>query len=211
MLRGLVIAKMGRNGDEDIVAEARKKFSSHSTGSSLLPADLRTPVYATVLTHGDEKNFEEMLKLFRAADLHEEKMRLMRSLGAVKDKVLIQRVLDFSLSEEVRSQDKVFVISGVTGSVLGRDLAWTFLQKNWKELHAKYEGGFLLARLVKSCTENFVTEEKAKEVDEFFAKNPAPAAERTIQQSLENIRLNAKQLSRDSVHMKQYLESQAKL
>lgn len=34
-------------------------------------------------------------------------------------------------------------------SVTGRELAWTFVKENWTDLHDRYEGGFLLSRLVK--------------------------------------------------------------
>ena len=53
------------------------------------------------------------------------------------------------LQKDVRSQDTVFVISGVTGSVEGRELTWQFVQDRWTDLHDRYKGGFLLARLIK--------------------------------------------------------------
>ena len=49
-----------------------------------------------------------MLTLFRAADLHEERVRILRVLGAVRQPELIKRVLEFSLSDEVRSQVRGF-------------------------------------------------------------------------------------------------------
>lgn len=42
--------------------------------------------------------FQLQFQLLSAADMHEEKVRILRSLGAVRDKKLIQRVLDLSLS-----------------------------------------------------------------------------------------------------------------
>jgi puromycin-sensitive aminopeptidase len=120
---------------------------------------------------------------------------------------LLQRTLDFSIGDEVRSQDSVFVIAGTTGTAEGRELAWKFLCANWKLLSERFSGGFLLARLVKSTTENFATEEKAKEIDAFFKANPAPSAERNIQQSLENIRLNVEQLKRDGDLVKTFLST----
>ena len=33
------------------------------------------------------------------------------------------------------------------------------------DFHDRYQGGFLLQRLIKCVTENFVSEEKAKEVE----------------------------------------------
>ena len=44
-------------------------------------------------------------------------------------------------------------------------------------------------------------------LQEFFAKRSVPAAERTIQQSLENIRLNAAWLARDSANVRTWLQS----
>jgi len=41
----------------------------------------------------------------------------------------------------------------------------------------------------------------------FFQEHPAAAAARTVQQSLENIRLNAEQLKRDGDLMHQFLAS----
>ena len=49
----------------------------------------------------------------------------------------------------MRSQDTVFVIAGTTGSAEGRELAWKFVRDNWKLLHERFSGGFLLSRLVK--------------------------------------------------------------
>lgn len=49
----------------------------------------------------------------------------------------------------MRSQDTVFVIAGVTGSVTGREMAWDFLKTRWSDLHDRYKGGFLLSRLIK--------------------------------------------------------------
>jgi puromycin-sensitive aminopeptidase len=51
----------------------------------------------------------------------------------------------------------------------------------------------MLMRLVGS-TETFTTPDRADEVEEFFETHPAPSAQRTIQQSLEAIRLNVKWL-----------------
>ncbi|XP_071792153.1 puromycin-sensitive aminopeptidase-like [Asterias amurensis] len=211
MLRSLVVRVMGRNGHPHAIEEAKKQFKSHCAGGEQIPADLRAPVYQTVLAHGDEATFEEMLKLFRAQDLPEEKERILRNLGAVSNPAMMQRVLDFSLTDEVRAQDTVFVIGGVTGTKEGQALAWEFLQKNWKELITRYSSGFLLSRVVQYCTEGFASEEKALDIETFFKTHEAPAAERTIKQSLENIRLSAKWLERDAASIQAWLKTKSQL
>ena len=54
-----------------------------------------------VLKHGDIKDYDNMLVLLGKTDLHEEKMRILCSLGAVTSKDLIQRVLKLSISVSI--------------------------------------------------------------------------------------------------------------
>lgn len=68
-----------------------------------------------------------------------------------------------------------------------------------------FQGGFLLARLVKYLTENFASEEKAQEVEKFFQENEFSGTERTVSQSVETIRLNAAWLQRDLPNITDYL------
>jgi len=64
---------------------------------------------------------------------------------------------------------------------------------------------FLINRLVQTV-EDFVSEDKENEVKEFFEKNPVPAATRKIQQSLENISLNRKQLEKALPDLEQFFK-----
>lgn len=89
----------------------------------------------------------------------------------------------------------------------GRELAWQFFKENWQELINRYQGGFLLARLVKFTTENFASEELAAEVETFFENHKSPGTERTVQQAVETIRLNSAWLKRDENAIRTYLNS----
>ncbi|KAF4012537.1 hypothetical protein G4228_002950 [Cervus hanglu yarkandensis] len=206
LLRGLVLGKLGKAGHKATLEEARRRFKDHVEGKQILSADLRSPVYLTVLKHGDGTTLDIMLKLHKQADMQEEKNRIERVLGATLSPELIQKVLTFALSEEVRPQDTVSVIGGVAGgSKHGRKAAWKFIKDNWEELYNRYQGGFLISRLIKLSVEGFAVDKMAAEVKAFFESHPAPSAERTIQQCCENILLNAAWLKRDAESIHQYL------
>lgn len=66
-----------------------------------------------------------------------------------------------------------------------------------------------MARLIKYLTENFATEEKATEIEQFFKENEFPGTERTVLQSVETIRLNAAWLQRDLSNITEYLNANA--
>jgi hypothetical protein len=55
-------------------------------------------------------------------------------------------------------------------------------------------------RLV-SVSGHFTDEENLADVEKFFQEHPVAAAERTIRQSLERMRLNIKWLERNSVEL----------
>lgn len=82
--------------------------------------------------------------------------------------------------------------------------AWQFVQTKWDELFTRYDGGFLLSRLVQTTTADFTDEAKAKEVEAFFGQHSAPAAERAVRQSVEKVRSNARWLARDATAMSQW-------
>ena len=114
-------------------------------------------------------------------------------------------MLDLGLSKEVRLQDRNGVFGSVLSNSAGRTFAWEFMKKNWKQLIAEYgEGGHLLARLVKPLN-HFVLKKDADDIKTFFAKNKAPAGERTIEQVLEHIYSNHEWLVRDQKKIEAFL------
>lgn len=207
LLRTLVLNRLVSFNCEKTIDEAKKRFDLHVQGKQVLPADLRSTCYRAVLKSADEATYEKMLSLFRATDLHEEKDRISRALGSIQDVELLKKVLQFSRSDEVRAQDSVFVIVSVALNPKGRDMCWNFFKDNWKVLVEQYEGGFLISRLVKYLTENFTTEERAVEVENFFKQHEFPGCERTVQQSLETIKLNSSWLQRDLNSITEYLKN----
>lgn len=204
LLRSTVIGRLARFKDEAVLTEAKKRLEAHIAGTAIIPADIRSVVYQAAASTADRKLYDALLKLYRSTDLQEERNRIAAGLAAVTDPELIQATLEFALSSEVKTQDAVFVIISCVATPISRDMAWRFLQSN-KDYVCERFSGFLITRLVKQVTEDFVSEEMAVEVKSFFSQNPFPGTERTVQQSLENIRLNASWLARDTEAIRQYL------
>jgi len=203
LLRPLILSRLISNGCEKTIKTAVEKFETE--GTNVAP-DLRQLVYKAVMQAGDDVTWEKMLGLYRAAASQEEKDRFGFAFGAARDAKVLQKVLDFSMSNEPRAIETVRIIAAAAVNPKGRDLSWTFFQNKAKEFQGKYEGGYLLSWLVKSLTENFASEEKAVEVEAFFKNNEFPGCERTVQQAVETIRLNTAWLNRDRDSLKEFLK-----
>ncbi|XP_047138133.2 puromycin-sensitive aminopeptidase isoform X1 [Hydra vulgaris] len=207
MLRCLLLKRLGLAGDNEIVEESKQKFLDHVDGVQSIPADLRSAVYSTVMSVGDHKTLEQMLSLYRNTTLMEEKNRILNCLGSTEDPDLINEILNFCLSDDVRPQDTVSGIASCTGSLIGRKLTWEFTKKNWSEFTRRYDGGFILSRLVSCTTKNFATDEEFKDIKHFFDEHQVASAERVIKQSLENIQINCKWLDREKDNIVNWLLS----
>ena len=194
LLRTTVLSQAGAYGDSTTLSQARERFAAYAADQQPLPPDLRGLVFSLAAQAGDEQTYRQLWELERASDLQEEKLRLLLALGRFAQPELLQETLRRALTDEVRSQDTITVITAVAANLKGRELAWQFVQDNWAEFDRRYgDGGFGLMRLVSICS-NFVDAAKIAEVEDFFREHPAPAAERTIRQSIERIRLNSRWL-----------------
>jgi len=191
--RTTVLGRLGHYEDRGVLAEASKRFTRSLKDPASLPPDLRGLVYSLVAQAADRSTYETLWDLEQKAALQEEKVRLLLALTKTRDAELLQETLRRSLTDAVRSQDAVLVITNVATSrpSLGRDLAWSFVKEHWTELYRRYaESGFLIRRLVE-IAQAFTTPEAAKDVQRFFGGREAPEVRRMVQQTVEKIRVNA--------------------
>ena len=194
LLRTTLLGNLGAYGDEATIREAQSRFDRFLERPESLPPDLRGTVFSLTAQAGDSDTFDTFLQLEEATDLQEEKIRRLRALTRFEQKDLLQKTLELTLSPRVRSQDTVSLVIGVSMNRHGGDLAWEFIKDNWDEFNRRYgAGGFAIMHLV-SIVGRFTTLEHAADVEDFFDEHPAPGAQRTIQQSLERIRINARWL-----------------
>lgn len=204
MLRSSLLFYAGLYGDTKIITHAQKLFKNRKKES--IDADIRGTVYNLIAMNGGESEYKELLAMYKKADVHEEKNRLLHALGQFSNKKLVSQTLALGLSKEVRLQDRNGVFGAVISNPSGRLLGWEFMKKNWKKLVAEYgEGGHLLARLVHPLN-HFANKKDADDIKKFFVKNKAPAAARTVEQVLEHIYSNAIWLKRDIKVIKNFLK-----
>ncbi|KAL5698644.1 AP-1 complex subunit mu-1-like [Ranunculus cassubicifolius] len=193
MLRGEVLTALAVFGHEATRNEAIERFRAflNDRNTPLLPPDTRRAAYVAVMQTVNKSNrwgYESLLKIYRETDLSQEKTRILGSLTSCPDPEIILEALNFMLSTEVRSQDAVF---GLGVSRDGREVAWGWLKENWDHLNKTYGSGFLITRFISAVVSPFSSNEKAAEIEEFFATRAKPSVARTLKQSLERVHINA--------------------
>ena len=197
LLRSTVLGQSGTYNDPETLAQATDLFQRYLSDPDAVHPDLRGVVFSLAAQAGDRTTYDQLWELEERASLQEEKIRLLLAMSRFQDVELLKDTLERALSSRVRSQDTITVVAGVAANPAGREPAWEFVKSNWAEFDRRYGGGgFGLMRLV-SIVNSFTTEERMADVERFFADNPAPAAERTIRQALERMRLNIRWLEQN--------------
>jgi puromycin-sensitive aminopeptidase len=210
LLRTLVIGRMGHFHDLLTVAQARERFERLLKGGTLWP-DLQGPVYSIVAENGGTREFEQLLRVYRKAAMQEERVRVLRALTYFREQTLIRKVLDFSLTKEVRAQDAYMILGGFGHNPEGRDLAWAFVKQHWKTLVSRFSNGGLrmMVYIIEGAASGLTTPAALDDLRVFFARHPVPSAERTMKQSLEVVAATVRWARRDASDIRRWLEDES--
>ncbi|KAI1317204.1 Aminopeptidase 2 mitochondrial [Mortierella claussenii] len=213
LLRKLLLTNAGCAGDETVVQEAQKRFEVYVGGDAkALNQNVQSAAFEIVVLHGDEADFEKVLKCWRDATATDQKLAAIGALTAARHPALVQQLLELSVSEEVKAQDIIYFFGGLSRNPHARHELWEYIKTNWEMLSNRYVGSMaLLGNIVKSGVGRFTSEEMAKDCEAFFEGKKVDDISRPIAQSLEVIRSNAKWVARDADDVRQWLTSKGYL
>jgi len=195
LLRSFAIVGLGKLGDKQVITEAESRFNKFLKTPNSLPADLQESVFSLVAWNGNESVYKKFMQLYKKASSQEEKLRFLAALCSFKQKKLLLKTLQFTLGPDVRSQNIQMPIMRITSNIYGKDFMWLWLKKNWKKIVNKAGiGNPLLNRVVASIGQVVVSKQE-KEIRKFFKENPVRGTERTLEQTLERVRVHSKFLA----------------
>lgn len=209
LLRSLVLRASAGFGHQTTVDKAQQRFT-HYVDTGELDPDLRQAVYTIIAENTRAEmpeSFLALMRIYDSTDFSEEKVRVLRALGALRSKELIRAALDFSMSEKVRRQDTPILLAGIGGNTDARSLAWEFIKANWDELKKRYHGGGFgsITRVFKGTVSGFTSHEALQDAEQFFRAHRVPGTERAVKQALETVRSNIAWLHRDQNEMADWL------
>jgi hypothetical protein len=179
--------------DPDTIAYLVGLWNQFLTDRASVDANIYSILLRVGAAHAN--GFDRVLEMSRSDPNPEVKSQAGIALGSSPpDRT--QEVLTIGLNAQL--QDVVFFLVGVAlNPGTGRAL-WDFLKPNWPTIFKMFETiSFNIPMLVDWGTEALTTVEEAKEVEDFFAANPTPVADRSIKQAVLAIQNRAAIRARD--------------
>ncbi|GFY97179.1 aminopeptidase M1 [Actinidia rufa] len=208
MMREVVLVALVNFGHARTIDEAMKRFQEYlgDQSTTLLPVDCRKAAYVAVMRNSNTSNrngFKSLLNVYKEAQAVQEKTRVMRCLASSPDPTIVLEVLNFMLSDEVRGQDIIYVLSGI--SLEGRETAWIWLKENWDRILEKCGYDMLLHYFVRDIVTPFSSHEKADEAEAFFASRVPAEFAMNLKQNIEQVRIKARWV--ESIKQEESLEA----
>ncbi|KAK8641886.1 hypothetical protein V6N13_011257 [Hibiscus sabdariffa] len=167
-MRGEVLMALAAFDHAKTHEQALQRFQAFLDDRStpLLSADTKRAAYIAVMRNANTSRdgFESLLQVYREADAVQEKEHVLRTIASTPDPNILVEVLNFLISEEVRDQDIIYGLAGI--SLEGHEIAW-----RWME---------------------FCSNEKGDEVEAFFRSSVTSAFAMNLKQSIEQVRIKAR-------------------
>jgi aminopeptidase N/puromycin-sensitive aminopeptidase len=185
-LRSAVVAGLGSVGaDAAVAADARKTVDAALAGAPVDATLLAASIDAAA-RRGDAALFDRLIAAADGAKYPDERELYLYGTTAFTDPAIIARVLDYSLTPRLRSQDAALFFGKLLVREAARPEAWAFLKEHWGALQPKLviAGGDV--NLVTALS-SFCDAASRDDVRTFFAAHPLPTAARTLEQTLERI------------------------
>lgn len=189
-----------------LVSDLFSQWMANPNNNPIHP-NLRSTIYCNAIAQGGEEEWDFAWDQFQKATVVNEADKLRAALACSKEVWILNRYLNYTLNPDlIRKQDATSTISSIAGNVIGKTLAWDFVQINWKKLFNDYGGGsFSFSNLIQAVTRRFSTEHELQQLEQFKKNNMDigfGSATRALEQALEKTKANIKWVreNKDAVH-----------
>ncbi|GFR83308.1 aminopeptidase N [Elysia marginata] len=202
-------------GIEECNNKAQEMFKVWMSNDSVNPIDveLKGTVYCRAISKGDWDEWTFALKMYKKINVASEKIKLLGALSCSDKPWILSHFLQLTLVKDspIRKQDALSVIGEVSGSSIGRPIAWRFFRANYDRLLEDFGTAFFSwTNLIGRVTTRFNTEFDYEQLEQFRdskADNLA-TGERAFKQALEKTRTNIRWMEENYQHVVDWLAEQ---
>ncbi|MBI3803988.1 MAG: ERAP1-like C-terminal domain-containing protein [Nitrospirae bacterium] len=192
--------------DEDVISELPRRWTRFQAKATSIDPTLATPlVRLTARTDGGSA-FDRFVQKFKTAPTPEERDRYLLALADFTKPDLARKLLEFALSDEVRSQDVWKPVRYLLGNPATQEESWRFVQAEWRRLREK--GGSIGAMRIIQGARALWREPWYREVQTFFndPANKIAAAERALAQTLEFMQIGIRFKERQMIPLSRWMQ-----
>ena len=185
-LRADLVEILGKVGeDPDTIRESTDLARRYLNDPDSVDATLAKNVLEVAARYGDGQLLDQYLAAFPKTRSPEQYYNIGGALAEFRGQQLVDRVLQLSVSPEIRNQDAPHLITAVLSNTDNQTIAWQWIKEHWSDLEKKITmstGGEIIGG-----AKNFCDAETRDDVQRFFSEHKVPSSERMLRQVAEQI------------------------
>jgi aminopeptidase N/puromycin-sensitive aminopeptidase len=185
-LRAALFGLLGYRGhDPQVITQARKIADQYLADPASVDPTLARAALGVAAENGDAALFSKLQNVYETSHdpiLQEGALYL---LVQFKDPALLNRALEYAVSNKVRNQDSAIMLAYALEIPENRDQAWQFIKSHWDQVHAQLtvsSGSYVVA-----AAGSFCSDQAHQNVQSFFADHPVAAADVALKHAIEQI------------------------
>ncbi|MBX3312811.1 MAG: M1 family metallopeptidase [Actinobacteria bacterium] len=182
----LTLASVLQGDDRHQVDLARDRFAAAADGPVAdVDADLADAAVRIVASRADEATWEELRRRANEATTAQDRLRHQGALADAEDPALVMRFCDLVLTDEIRTQDGLFLLRRALSNRTAADQVWAFVEEHWTTLNERFPSASVPRML--EGVRTFGDRALAERVAAFLAEHPVPQGEQVIRQHVERM------------------------
>ena len=191
------------------IAEAKKRFDAYTSGDrQAIDPGLRLAVFSIAVKNGGADAYEAVKKEYLSTTFVEGKEIGLQALGHVQTTDLVNKFMDFQLSDKVAVQDAHSGAVSLASNSKVRDSLWTYIKAHWEEIHARLSANsVIIDRFVKNVLSKYASLEMEQEIAAFFEGKDTKGYDRGLVQVADTIKGNANYRERDEKLVVEWLKA----
>jgi aminopeptidase N len=184
-LREELFEALGRAHDPAVLAEAERVTQELFAKKKASDPAIADAAVALASVRGDGAMYAALMKVADTASDPDLKASALTALTRFESPDLVQRTLEYAVSNAVRSQDSWTLIVLLLERRETQDQAWDFVSEHWQQVRNK--GSVSSVTRVVEAAGSFCTTAKRDAVANFFGDRSGGSPERTLRKSLDAI------------------------
>jgi aminopeptidase N len=207
-LRGDLIHVLGLVGeDPETIRRSTTLAEQYLKDTNSVDASMAKDVLSVAARYGNEALFEQYVNAMRKMRSPEEYYNVGGALADFRDPKIVERVLELSVSDEVRNQDAAHLIAAVLSNPDSQKQAWDWAKAHWPAVEKKIT--MSSGPEIVNATRRFCSAEMRDDVQSFFSAHKVPSADRALKQSQEDINSCIKRRPRLQAELAEWLQHAA--
>jgi aminopeptidase N/puromycin-sensitive aminopeptidase len=142
-------------------------------------------VLSVAASAGEPALLDEYLEALQRISAPEQYHNIGVALAEFRGPEQVRRVLEKSISPEMRNQDAPRLIAEVLENPADHDFAWQWIKSHWAEVEKKIT--LSSGSEIVSGANSFCDAEHRDDVEHFFTEHKVPSSERALRQTVERI------------------------